>query len=248
LLPTTACLVQKQLGLPTSCGALDINLGCSGYIYGLSVAKGLIETGQARNVLLVTADTYSKLLHPEDKSVRAIFGDGAAATWLTDTPNGEALGPFVFGTDGGGAHNLIAQIGGVRSVARANQSGPANTVWAKSDFLQMNGPEIFNFTLRVVPDLVQRLLAKAQITTDQIDLFVLHQANAYMIEHLREKLGLPPEKTWLFLRDCGNTVSSSIPLALKGAQEAGRLAAGARLMLLGFGVGYSWAGCVARWQ
>ena len=245
-LPTTACLIQQRLGLPTSVAALDFNLGCSGYIYGLSLAQALVESGQARNVLLLTADTYTKLVAPADRNVRTIFGDGAAATLIQAVPDSEAgvsgplLGPFVLGTDGSGAENLIVREGAFRS--------PAPSVRAPEVRLEMNGPEIFNFTLRVVPACVTALLEKAGLAVTDIDLVIPHQANAFMLEHLRDKLQLPTEKFLIDMRDCGNTVCASIPVALDRAARAGRLKRDARLLLIGFGVGYSWGGCLFRWR
>jgi 3-oxoacyl-[acyl-carrier-protein] synthase III len=250
-LPTTACLLQHRLGLPQSCAAFDFNLGCSGFVYGLSIAKGLIETGQARNVLLITAETYSKFIHPQDKSVRTIFGDAAAATWITGVEaDKDFLGPFVFGTDGAGAENLIVPTGGLRRAAIANaeaeedKNGNRRTV----NNLFMNGAQIFEFTLRVVPQTVQQLLARAGRNADSVDYWVFHQANGYMLKHLREQLGLPPEKFIVSMADCANTVSSTIPIAIKQLHRAGRLRDGHNLALVGFGVGYSWAGTLLRWQ
>lgn len=250
-LPSTACLLQHRLGLPRTCGALDFNLGCSGFVYGLGLAKGLIETGQARRVLLLTADTYSKFIHPGDKSVRTLFGDAAAATLISAQPEPaeDAIGALVFGTDGAGGPNLIVPTGGMRQrpVAGAevvtDDSGSRRTV----NDLFMNGPEVFNFSLRVVPETVAAVLAKAGRTLEDVDLFVFHQANRYMLEHLRKKLKIPPEKFWLAMADCGNTVSSTIPIALKEASRAGKLPPGARVLILGFGVGYSWGGAMLRW-
>jgi 3-oxoacyl-[acyl-carrier-protein] synthase-3 len=240
-LPTTACLLQHRLGLPTTVGALDFNLGCSGYVYGLSLAKGLIETGQARRVLLLTAETYSKLLDPADKTVRTIFGDAAAAT-LVVAEEGTApgsIGPFVFGTDGAGGSNLVCHKGGFRGEA-AEAAGHA-ALW-------MNGPEMFNFTIKVVPDSVQRLLTMAGMKEDDVDLFVFHQANRYMLDYLRKKLGVPAEKFVVAMEESGNTVSCTIPIALHTAQREGRLRSGDRVMLLGFGVGYSWGATLIQWR
>ena len=252
ILPTTACLLQDRLGLPSHCGALDFNLGCSGFVYGLSLAKGLVETGQASRVLLLTADTYSKLIHPGDKSVRTLFGDGACAT-LIEAVEGDAsaIGPFVFGTDGRGAHNLIVPTGGFRRARDATSavevedaSGNVRT----ADDLYMNGAEIMAFTLASVPTAVDALLAKAGLGKDEVDLFVPHQANAFMLERLRRKLGAPPERWVVELERVGNTVSSSIPLALERRLDAGVSAGnGSRLaVLVGFGVGYSWAAACVR--
>ncbi len=250
LLPTTACLLQDRLGLLRACGALDFNLGCSGFVYGLALAKGLVETGQARNLLLLTAETYSKYIHPEDRSVRTLFGDAAAATLITAVESAdELISGFAFGTDGAGGPNLIVPTGGLRhrhaahGEALPDDSGNRRT----ANDLYMNGPEIFNFTLRVVPETVAAVLRQSGRTLEQVDLFVFHQANRYMLEHLRKKLKVPPEKFWIAMADCGNTVSSTIPIALKQAERAGKLTRGSTLMLVGFGVGYSWAGALARW-
>lgn len=248
-LPTTACLVQHRLGIPTRCGALDFNLGCSGYIYGLSLAKGLIETGQAANVVLLTAETYSKFLHPDDKGVRTIFGDAATATLVQaeagDRPN---LGPFVFGTDGSGGKNLIVRSGAVRQPAR--QPAPAGEDPLgpnRSDgTLYMNGPEIFAFTLRSVPAAVKSLLAKAETTLENVDYVVFHQANRFMLDALRDAIGIPEAKFRVRMDQLGNTVSNTIPLALEEALAEGSIKPGDRLMLVGFGVGYSWGGCLVR--
>lgn len=250
LLPTTACLVQERLGLPTSCGALDFNLGCSGYVYGLGLAKGLIETEQARNVLLITAETYSKHIHPGDKSVRTIFGDAASATIVQAVnSDDERIGPLVYGTDGRGAKNLIVPTGGLRAAFDADAelivdgSGNQRT----NNNLYMNGAEIFTFALRVVPVAISRLLAKAGKRMEDIDLFVFHQANRFMLEHLKRRLGIPGEKMPIGMAHCGNTVSSTIPILLKDLDAAGRLKKGQCLMLMGFGVGYSWCGSIVRW-
>ncbi|HET6386781.1 MAG TPA: ketoacyl-ACP synthase III [Armatimonadota bacterium] len=240
LLPTTACLMQARLGIPTTSAALDFNLGCSGYVYGLSLAKGLIETGQANNVLLITAETYSKYIEPGDKSVKTLFGDAASATLMGAGDHiGESIGPFAFGTDGSGGENLIVRSGGARQ--------PTGDDVDEDRFLHMNGPEIFDFTLRVVPDIVARLLEKAGKSADEIELFVFHQANVYMLEHLRRKLKIPSEKFSVAMADCGNTVSSSIPIALRDALEGGQISRGKLLMLVGFGVGYSWGATLVRW-
>ncbi|THD64090.1 3-oxoacyl-ACP synthase III family protein [Phenylobacterium sp.] len=248
ILPTTACILQDRLGLPTSCGALDFNLGCSGFVYGLALAKGLIETGAANRVLLLTADTYSRFIHPLDKSVRTLFGDGAAAT-LIEAVEAERpmIGPFVFGADGRGAPNLIVPTGGARrapdaasAIASEDESGNIRS----ADNLLMKGPEIVSFTLKAVPPAIDRLLAEAHLTLDDIDLFVFHQASAFILDKLRKKIGIPPERFVIKLETCGNTVSSTIPIALEdqfGAQPEERLA-----MLVGFGVGYSWAATCVR--
>lgn len=248
-LPSTSSVVQTALGLPTSIGATDITLGCSGYVYGLGLAKGLIESGQASRVLLITADTYTKFVNPADKSVRTIFGDGAAATLIEDDGAADSLTAFTYGTDGAGAKSLIVPRGGLRDGdAIQPKAGVAVRELESNGYdLYMDGPEIFNFTLRVVPASVDEILTKAQLSLEEIDLFVFHQANAFMLDHLRRKLGVPTEKFFVALEESGNTVSSTIPIALAEAERAGVLQSGMRVMLLGFGVGLSWGGLVARW-
>jgi 3-oxoacyl-[acyl-carrier-protein] synthase III len=249
-MPTTACLVQEGLGLPQSIGATDITLGCSGYVYALGLAKGLIESGQVANVLVVTADTYSKFINPADKSVRTIFGDGAAATLVAASEDDEeVIRGITYGTNGAGGKNLIVPNGGLRpGTSIAPKSSVDGRELASSGYdLFMDGPEIFNFTLEVVPQSVELILAKSGLALDDIDLFVFHQANAFMLEHLRKKLGVPTEKFFVALAESGNTVSSTIPIALATAVSEGRLTKGMRVMLLGFGVGLSWGGLVVTW-
>jgi 3-oxoacyl-[acyl-carrier-protein] synthase-3 len=250
-LPTTACLLQNRLLLRESIGAIDVNQGCSGYIYGLGLAKGLIETGQARTVLLITAETYSKFIHPGDKSVRTLFGDAAAATLIrgVDGSGVPAIGPFVYGTDGRGGKNLIVPEGGLRTPLSADpeletdEQGNTRT----QQHLYMNGAEIFRFTLDAVPKSVAELLATSGKGFDDIDLFVFHQANRFMLEHLQRKMKIPTEKFLVSFREYGNTVSSTIPIALADARQEGVLRPGALLMLVGFGVGYSWGATLVRW-
>ena len=249
-LPATACTVQARLGLPTSCGAVDINQGCSGFVYGLALAKSLVEAGTASRVLLVTADTYTKFLHPRDRAVRTIFGDGAAATLVVGKEAAEeSIGPFVLGTDGRGACQLIVPAGGLRRRASAETAVALEAEggnWRSAQNLYMNGPEIFNFTLSAVPPLVEQLRRKCNGGLQEVDYYVFHQANRFMLERLRNKLKIAPEKFCIDLEDCGNTVSSTIPLALERARRAGRITSGQRVMLVGFGVGFSWAASMIR--
>jgi 3-oxoacyl-[acyl-carrier-protein] synthase III len=246
ILPPTACLIQDRLGLNTEIGAIDINLGCSGFIYGLGLSKSLIMSGQSKNVLLLTAETYSKFIHPEDKSVRAIFGDGAAATLISSRSGTPSLGQFIYGTDGSGYKSLIIPAGLTRKAHDAPLLGhPSGSI--TSDFLYMDGPEIFNFTIKIVPQAVSGILKKSCLTLEDIDFFVFHQANAFMLNHLRDKISIPEEKFYINLLHCGNTVSASIPIALKMALDEGRVHPNQRIMLVGFGVGYSWAACIVDW-
>lgn len=234
-LPTSSCIMQERLGLPRSCGALDFNLGCSGWVYGLGLAKGLIETGQARNVLFLTGETYSKFLAPADKSTRTLFGDAGTATWIVGVESDlEMIGPFVYGTDGRGAEHLIVKSGGFR------QGGD------RAACLSMNGGEIFSFTLREVTASVAALLAKVGLEWEAVDLCIFHQANRYMLDALRRKIQIPEDKFYTHFREVGNTVSNTIPIALHHAMREDRLKAGDTVLFSGFGVGLSWASCLAK--
>lgn len=244
-LPTSACIIQERLGLSTTIGALDFNLGCSGFVYGLSLAKGLIAGGMAKNVLLITSETYTKFIHPSDKSNKTIFGDGAAATVISANDGFCSIGDFIFGTDGKGAENLIVKQGGMRyPVSKENENIIDEYGNVRNDKnLFMNGTEIFNFTSESVPKLILALLEKCKLTVDQIDLFIFHQANKYMLNHLRKKIHIPEDKFFIAMEHCGNTVSSTIPIALYEAQKQGKVIAARNIVLAGFGVGYSWAAC-----
>lgn len=248
-LPTTACLIQEQLGIPTTAGALDFNLGCSGYVYGLSLAKGLIFAQVASNILLITSETYSKFIHPKDKSNRTIFGDAAAATLIRADDGFAEIGNFELGTDGKGGKNLIVKNGALRFPPTSAKGTDITDDYGNvlnDDNLFMNGSEIFNFTSESVPHLVQKVLKKNALTNDDIDLYILHQANRYMLNHLRKKMGVHEDKFYYFLESCGNTVSSTIPIALAEAKKEKKEIK--NILLAGFGVGYSWGGCTIKME
>lgn len=243
-LPTSACLIQERLGLGTDIGALDFNLGCSGYIYGLSLAKGLIEGAIAKNVLLLTGETYSKYLHNRDKGNRTIFGDAATATVISCDGWAE-IGNFALGTDGKGAENLIVKTGCSRNPDKKNDlEFDENGNPVSSDFLFMNGAKIFTFTQKNVPIVVNQTIEKNGLSKDDVSLFVLHQANSYMLEFLRKKMKIEDEKFMRFMSEVGNTVSNSIPIALVEAKKQNRLQG--NILLCGFGVGYSWGGVIIK--
>ena len=255
-LPTSACVMQDRLGLRRNVGAIDFNQGCSGYIYGLALCKGLIESGAARTILFVTAETYTKYINENDRSTRPLFGDGAAATLLRGvdvSPEEHAtapgIGPFVFGTDGSGANMLIVPAGGHRTPQSAETAVEAADGRGNSrsqNQLFMNGQGIFAFAIDDIPPLIDRLLVLASKTRDDIDCFVFHQANKYMLERLQELCGLSGRNFFNDIRHIGNTVSSSIPIAMVNAAEQGTLHSGDTAMLVGFGVGLSWGGTLVR--
>ncbi len=245
-LPTSACIIQKRLGLRTDIGALDFNLGCSGYVYGLALAKGLVVSGVAANVLLLTGETYNKHLHPKDKGNRTIFGDAASAT-LVGTDGIAEIGKFSLGTDGSGADNLIIKSGGMRCPKRQDDLHfDENNNPVSSDYLYMNGSEIFTFTLDNVPPLIADTLSRNGVEKDEADLYVFHQANKYMLDFLRKKIRIAPERFYYCLSEYGNTVSNTIPIALSNALQDGFLTKGMKVVIAGFGVGYSWGGCLLR--
>ena len=243
-LPTSACVIQDRLGLPTSCGALDFNLGCSGYVYGLSLAKGLLLGGIAKNILLLTGETYSKFMHPKDKGNRTIFGDAGSATLISSEGFAE-IGNFSLGTDGRGAENLMVKSGGMRFREPINDlQFEENGNPRSSDHLFMNGSEIFNFTIDAVPPLIEDTLAKNALTREDVDGYVFHQANKFMINFLRKKLKIPPEKFHMYMSEVGNTVSNTIPIVL--TEKLNEKSLKGNVILAGFGVGYSWGGTVLK--
>ena len=243
-LPSTACILQNRLHLSKSSSALDFNLGCSGYVYGLSLAKGLIVSGIAKNVLLITSETYTKYIHPKDKGNRTIFGDGASASLISSEGFAE-IGEFVFGTDGSGAEELIVKSGASRHPLAYNdlqidESG--NPI--SGDYLYMNGPDIFSFTIETVPEMIHNCLLSNGLKQEEVSLFVFHQANMYILEFLRKKIRIDKDKFYCNLRNVGNTVSSTIPIALRDAQESDLLKG--NIAIAGFGVGLSWGATILK--
>lgn len=246
-LPSGACIIQDTLGLRTDIGAFDFNLGCSGFIYGLAMAKSFIQTGIANNVLLITSETYSKHIHPKDKSNKTIFGDGAAAT-IIEKSDIEGILKFSLGTDGRGYKNLIVPNGGLRNVydIKAKEMDDGSGSIRSNNNLYMNGPEIFNFTIEAVPVVVDQCLAKNQTNLKEIDYVIFHQANKFMIEYLRKKIKIPKNKFYNNLLFTGNTISATIPIALKNSLDSKMVKTGDKVLLVGYGVGYSWGATIIR--
>jgi 3-oxoacyl-[acyl-carrier-protein] synthase-3 len=244
-LPSSACILQNKLGLNTDIGAFDINLGCSGFVYGLSIAKGVISAGIAQSVLLVVAETYSKYIHPLDKSNRTIFGDGAAAAIIEKSDEIGILN-FVLGTDGSGFENLIVKNGGHRNkynpsaIESTDDQGNVRT----DNHLFMDGTEIFNFTINAVPKAFNAILKKNNIGLDEIDHVIFHQANKFMLDYLRKIIKIPKDKFYMGMLETGNTVSATIPIAIKDCINNKIISQGDKVLILGFGVGYSWAGTI----
>lgn len=251
-LPTSACILQDRLGLSESCGAFDYNLGCSGYVYGLGLAKGLIATGQAQNVLLITSETYTKYLHPEDKSCQTIFGDAAAASLITTDKhhegwlNAEIL-KSTYRTIGSQYRDLIVENGASRRPKVADEKVELNEDGSFrycANNLFMDGKSIFDFSSLTVPQVVEQTLVKNGISKEEIDWYVFHQANKFMLNFARMRCGAPQEKFVVDMENGGNTVSSTIPIVLKRMVDNNRLEQGQTILLCGFGVGLSIAGIV----
>ena len=237
-LPNNVSILHKRLNLRNDIASLEFNQGCSGYIYGLSLAKSLILTGIAKNVLFVTTDTYSKYIHDDDRANKTIFGDGATATFLTHNIVSK-FGKFIFGTNGDGANNLCVNNSGLSNVKLTSEG------YDKSLF--MNGSEIFNSTLENVPKSIENVLKENNMSIDDVDHFLFHQANEFMLDHLRDKIGIPPEKFHKCIENTGNTVSSSIPILINNLNDKRILKSGEKILLIGFGIGYSWGATIIEY-
>jgi 3-oxoacyl-[acyl-carrier-protein] synthase-3 len=248
-MPPDACLLQDRLGLSHTTAALDFSLACSGYVYGLYLAKALLLSKSARQVLLVAAETYSKWMHPGDRGPMTLFGDGAAATVLT--LGGEAEWHFSVGTNGAGRRAFCVPAGGARrprdassAVETKDASGNVRT----AEHLLMDGAAVLDFVKREMPRFVQTHLRDTGTPLESIDLVLFHQASQVGLDYLNEALHIPPEKRFSNMSHIGNTVSASLPIALREAETNGRLCPGMRVLLVGFGVGLSWGVGVITWN
>ncbi|MFG6468683.1 ketoacyl-ACP synthase III [Roseateles sp. BYS87W] len=240
-LPATACALQSRLQLGTHCAAFDVNLGCSGYVYGLWLASRLIDGHAVKRVLLLAGDTSSKLVNPDDRATALLFGDAGTATALEYDANAPAT-PYVLGTDGRGEMNLIIPKSTYRGACGTTPALPES----HPDYLYMNGPEVFNFTIRSVPLMVNAVLEGAGKTVNDIGAALFHQANAFMLKHIAKKLKLPAEKFPLNIDRFGNTSSATIPLLMSTMED--RQALAGDVVMAGFGVGYSWAAALVSLQ
>lgn len=254
--PATACVLQSELGLSKSILAFDVLHGCTGWVYGLSLAKALVKSKQVQNVLVITADIPRRVIHPEDIELSALFGDAAAATFVTNSKESVntsepvelnlKIGKFEFGTDGSGRKHLYME--------RSASKDPADIQWL-SQFvdipsgliggrLKMNSDKIFLFALRTVPKLTKEILNRHNLKVEDIDYFVFHQANGTMLDFLRKRMKIPKEKFIINIENVGNTVSSSIPIALKQLLTDRKLPKESKVLIAGFGIGFSWGGTV----
>jgi 3-oxoacyl-[acyl-carrier-protein] synthase-3 len=233
-LPTTACLVQDKLGLKKSTLAFDVNLGCSGFVYSSSIAGNFIKSGQVDHALVIMADEYSKIIDYNDKNTASIFGDAAAATLLKPCNDGEGFLDFEYGTDGSGARHLIAYNTGV-----VKQQDKDRKVF-------MDGLEIFKFAVKVIPPSVRSLAERNNITLDQVKYYIFHQANKYIIKEIQKRLKLKDEQVIIDLEMIGNTIQSTIPIALKNIIDSNKHKKGDMMIFSGYGVGLSWATCLYK--
>ena len=234
--PAMSCDLQHSLGLKTSIASFDVNLGCSGFVYGLMIADSILCSNNYSNGLLVCVDTYSKYISSNDRTCRPLFSDAASATLITASKK-KTVGPFVLGTDGSGYKDLMVK-----------NSGTIKNIDTERNLYFMNGSAVFMFTMRVVPKAVNDLLIKEKCNTEDIDLFVFHQASKLVIDNLKRLLKLPNEKVFENYQLVGNTVSSSIPIALSQAKSAKKIKKRSVVMIVGFGVGLSWGATIIRYN
>ena len=240
-LPSSSSIIQKETFPNNHIGCIDINLGCSGFVYSLSIAKSLINSKVYSNILIVTADTYSKFINKKDISVASIFGDGCSATLINSSK--DQIFNFDQGTDGSGYLDLIVPGSGLRNLNKEEKTKLGNF---ENNKLFMNGQAMFNFAINEVPKSIMNTLKNNKIKLTDVDFFILHQANKYMLETIRDKLKIPSHKFYINLKDKGNTTSSSIPIAINEAIKEGKLKKNMRVLLCGFGVGYSWSSCIIK--
>jgi 3-oxoacyl-[acyl-carrier-protein] synthase-3 len=249
IMPPNSYLLHHKLGLPDHVLAFDFNLACSGFIYGLALSRGLMATGMASNILLVTADTYSKYINPGDRSVRTLFGDGAAVTWLAvdETPG---VVDIELASSGKGHEAFIIPAGGLRlprssntAISETDENGNVHS----QDDIYMDGMGILTFVNSKVPKQIRSLLERNGMSVDDVDLLVFHQASKVTLDSLARILKIKPEKEFRNLETVGNTVSASIPIALKDAQDSGKLRSGDTVLISGFGVGLSWGSAILKY-
>lgn len=235
MLPTNACIAQDRLKLSKSIAAFDINLGCSGYVYALSVVGSLMESNQSSKALILCGDTYTKYISKNDRTSRPLFSDAGSASIICKSNDGSNIGPFIYGTDGSGADNLIVK----NSASKVEPD-------ASKDFY-MNGAEVLLFTMGNVPKGTEQLLEKASLSIDSVDYFLFNQASKVVMDNIVRKLNLDKKKFLTNYHDYGNTVSCTIPILLKQNIDNGTVNRGDKLMMFGFGVGYSYGACLIEY-
>jgi 3-oxoacyl-[acyl-carrier-protein] synthase-3 len=240
MFPATACLVQDRLGAKHA-AAFDLSAGCSGFLYGLSCAVPMIETGMHKYVLVIGVETLSRIMDFEDRSTCVLFGDGAGAVVLGPTTEGRGFLSFELGADGSGGNLLKQEAGGSRNPATQE------TVLARKHFISMAGNEVFKFAVRILGTASEAALKKAGLDKEDIDFLIPHQANTRIIDSAIKRLNLSEDKVYINLDRYGNMSSASIPVALDEAVRAGKIKENDTLVLVGFGAGLTWGATVLRW-
>lgn len=246
--PATSIYIHKELGLIENCGAIDTTHGCSAYVYGLMLAKGMIEANGFKNVLLLNAYTLTKTLHAKDRASRFVFGDAATATFIIKSEK-QQIGNCYVGTESKGWEKIILRDGGQRFPLNENSKKEIADEYGNVTSncnLFMDGTGVFLFSIRRVPQVVKETLSKNNLLLDEIDVFIFHQANLYMIDAIVKKIGISPQKVFNNMHKIGNTVGCTIPIALAQAKENGRIKDGNKVMIIGFGVGLSWSATVIQ--
>lgn len=238
--PATACIVQDRLGAKGA-GGFDLEAGCTGFIYGLSIAHQFISSGRYDTVLVIGVETLSKLVNWSDRNTCVLFGDGAGAVVVRPAPLGKGILATHLGADGGGGSHLYVPAGGSRCPPSIE------TVTRGMHYIHMNGPEVFKFAVKVVSQASLSVLRRSGLKKGDIDLMVPHQANLRIINSAAERLGLTPEKVVINIERYGNISSASIPVALEEAYRQGRISEGDVVLLVSFGAGLTWGSCVMRW-
>lgn len=238
--PSTACILQDKLGAKGA-AAFDLSAACSGFVYSLATAVGFIQNGMYNNALIIGADTLSRITDYTDRNTCVLFGDGAGAVIVGEVPEGRGFQSFDLGAEGAGGSLLKLEGGGSRLPATVE------TVEGKKHFIYMNGREVFKFAVRVMGTATEKVLNKAGLTKEDIDLFVPHQANIRIIQSAMQRLELPPEKCVINVDKYANTSAASIPLALVEAAEEGRIKEGDTVLLVGFGGGLTWGASILIW-
>jgi 3-oxoacyl-[acyl-carrier-protein] synthase-3 len=247
IFPASSIIIHQKLNLPPTCGTMDLAVGCSGYPYALSITKGLIESSGFKNILIITSSTITKNIHPKDKGSRYIFGDASAATLISSRSKGTGIGQFIFGTESNLYDSIIVKDGGARNpLTRSSyidyndeQGGITNHA-----HLFMDGYTVFNFGIKVVPNMIDDLLVKSNLSKEDIDIYIFHQANVFLIESICKKSDIPINKVFNYMDKVGNTVSASIPIALCESQKQGKVKVGSKVLLAAFGVGLSWSSTI----
>lgn len=247
LTPSTSCIVQHKLGLNTSIGTYDLTFGCSGYTYGLSLAKALVESGMAQNVLFICADIPTCVLPHNAPALHFLFSDAASANLISNNPIGSKINNFSFGTDGSGERVMMLKNSSFNEPKDKEWFQDPQNKGLKLGRMEMAGEAVFNFVLKSVPLLIKDILQKNQIKFEEVDLFIFHQASGIILKSLKRKLNIPDEKFISNLSEVGNTMSASIPVAFYEAEREGRIKPGMRILIAGFGVGYSWSGTILHY-